>query len=456
MSHGAEPRQPRPPFRLRAWPPRMSARWLHLFAVPPITARALGVFRAFLGISLFLIVLSSPIRTVPLEEQHVYSPLAGVGWVRALAASNAGVLTVQTLAGVTALMFAGGVFARAAYAALVAALFLRTLFILLQAGAHDWGTPIVTLLALLVVPWNDAPPLAALLSRLRARVASAPGIGEPPQRSRAYGFAVWLPGLTIGLALAAAAIEKLRRSGLEWVTDGAVRYHFVADAHNAPFELGLWGATQPRLAIWMSLCGLLLEALFIGVIFVRDWRARALFGLAAAGLMAGFWVFQGIHWWAWLMLLAAFFPWDRSGIETAPPALKPVHALVVAVLISGQAWASYRRIEVEPLLSHYPMYSNTYNSPEHYEHAHSQIRFRTNGADITDRIRAADGTEVLSRILDSASGTQESRSEIRQALAEFRARYVGLYGEAPPAVDAFLFKRPFDWEAGHFTAEVLE
>ena len=435
---------------------RMTGRWLHLFGVPPITARALGAFRAVLGIALFLIVVAHPIRVVPVDQQHVYSPLSAAAWVRALAASDAGVSAIQIAAGVSALSFAAGIVPRVAYAVLVGALFLRTLFILLQAGAHDWGTPIVTLLALLVVPWNAAPGLAAGVLRRRRHRAEASDDADPPIRSRAYGFAVWLPGLTLGLAFAAAALEKLRRSGFEWVTDGAVRYHFVEDAHHAPFELGMWIATQPRLAIWLSLGGILVESFFIGVIFVRHWGARAAFGLAAAGLMAGFWVFQGIHWWAWLMLLFAFLPWDRSGVETAASGLKPVNALVVAALVAGQAWASYRRIEIEPLFSNYPMYSNTYNSPEDYEHAHAQLRFRANGGDITDRIRAADGNGILSLALENPAASPTSQEEIRQALSEFRKRYTGLYGEAPDAVEAFLFRRPFDWQAGRFTGEVLE
>ena len=426
----------------------MTGRWLHLFGVPQISATALGAFRAILGASLFLIVLTHPIQAVPVDAQRVYSPIAGLASVRLLAASGTATWTVHGVALAAAAAFAFGLHARASYCALVAALFVRTLFILLQAGAHDWGTPVLSLMALMVVPWGEAPPLAAVVRQW--------GSGDS-KRSRVYGFAVWLPGLTMGLAFAAAALEKLRRSGVEWVTDGAVRYHFVEDAANAPFDLGLWVATQPRLAVALSLFGILVEALFIGVVFVRAWKARAAFGLAAAALLCGFWVFQGIHWWPWLLLLAAFVPWDRTSQRVPDTgSLGAVHALIVAMLVSGQIWASYRRVEIEPLFSHYPMYSGSYASPADYEHAHEQLFFRANGTDITDRIRAVNGSGVISRALERANVAVDASDEIRQSLTELRKRYAGAYGEAPDTVDAFLFKRPFDWEAGHFRPEVLE
>jgi hypothetical protein len=437
-----------------------TGRWLGLFGLPAITANALGIYRALLGGSLLLIVLAYPIDAVPLEAQRVYSPLAGAGWVRTLAANGAATSAVHVLALTSALAFAAGIRARVAYAVLVAALSLRTLFILLQAGAHDWGTPLLTLWALLVVPWDDAPsPLAPL-----RRDGRGPGVvpASPDlvrQRSWRYGFAVWLPGFTIGLAFAAAALEKLRRSGLDWITTGAVRYHFVEDAANAPFDLGMWVATQPQLAVALSLGGILIEAFFIAVIFVGDWRARAAFGVAAAALMAGFWVFQGVHWWPWLMFLAAFLPWNRGPAAHASGAtarLLPVHASVVILLVAGQVWASYRRIEIEPLFSHYPMYSTTYESPEHYENAHAEMRFQVDGQDITPQVRGANGSGALARAVAIPRAERASRPDIQQPLEEFRQRYQDMYGAAPSVLDIFERRRPFDWDEGQFKPEVLQ
>jgi hypothetical protein len=273
---------------------------------------------------------------------------------------------------------------------------------------------------------------------------------------------VWLPGLTIGLAFAAAALEKLRRSGLAWITDGAVRYHFVEDAANAPFTLGRWVATQPGLAVLLSLAGIAVEAAFIAVIFCRSWRARAMFGLAGAGLMAGFYVFQGIRWWPWWVLFAAFLPWSRGDAHAAHAApsrgrdLTVVHAAVVVTLVAGQVWASYQRTEIEPLLSHYPMYSTTYDSPEYFERQQTRTRFEANGRDITDRVEAAGGAAPVLGALDAPGDVRDADTEIGRALMEFRDRYAGLYGQVPASIEAVRWSRPFDWENGHFKPDVRE
>jgi hypothetical protein len=424
--------------------------------VPAISARALGAYRALLGAALFLIVVSQRIDAVPFDGQRVYSPLAAAPWVRALAADQVATMAVHVGALSAATAFALGVLPRTSYALLVALVALRTLFVLLQAGAHDWGTPLLTLLGLLVVPWNEAPPLLAHLRGRRAAPDASAADVSSPYRSWRYGFAVWLPGLTIGLAFAAAALEKLRRSGIEWVTTGAVRYHFVEDAANAPFELGLWIATRPELSVLLSFGGLLVEAAFIAVVFIARWRGRLALGTAAAALMAGFFVFQGIHWWPWLMLLTAFLPWNRgtgARESAADRRLSPVHAGIVMCLVAGQAWASYRRVEIEPLLSHYPMYSSTYESPEHYEHAHAEMRFHAGGQDVTARVRQAGGGGPISRALEASPKERQLDPAIREALDEFRARYEGMHGEVPVALDVFERSRPFDWEQGHFNPE---
>ena len=434
----------------------MNQRWLGVFGVPGISAQALGAFRALLGAALFLIVATHRIDAVAIDEQRIYSPFVAAPWVRALAASELATLVVHAGALLAAATFALGVVPRASCALLVAALTLRTLFVLLQAGAHDWGTPLLTLLGLLIVPWNEAPRLLPM-RRGGGVPAGSAGASAIAERSRRYGFAVWLPGLTIGLALAAAALEKLRRSGVEWVTTGAVRYHFVEDAANAPADIGLWIATRPGLAVALSFAGLLVEAAFIGVVFVSDWRGRLAFGLAATALMAGFWLFQGIQWWPWLMLLPAFLPWNRGGRMAPADAgrLSLVHAAVVALLLGGQGWASYHRVEIEPLLSHYPMYSGTYESPEHYEHSHTEMRFQAAGHDVTARVRAADGGGAISRALAASDADRRADPGIGAALAGFRARYRSLYGEVPPVLDVSERSQPFDWQRGRFQPEVV-
>lgn len=428
-------------------------RWLSVFAVPRISPRSLSIFRAILGTGLLLILLDDPIRAVPRALQTAYSPLADAAWVHTLGASDTGTFALQLVACAAAIAFAVGVRARLAYVVLASVLLVHALLLLLRRGVHDWDLPIVTLLALVAVPWGDAPPLW----RLRG------GTGETgTATSRAYGFAVWLPGLTIGLALAAAAYAKIDRSGLEWITGGAVRYHFVDDGRNAPFALGLWVATHPGVAVLMSLGAVLVESLFILVVFVRGWRARGAFGLAGMGLMAGFFVFQGVHWWPWLLLFAAFLPWgpdgstDHATVPSGGRDLTPVHAALVAVLVLAQIYASYRAIEVEPLLSNFPMYSLTYESPDHFERSREQMLFEASGVDITDRVREAMGASTLEALAQSSERSTVPDQELAE-LTEFRSRYMTLYGATPPAIDVFLLRRnPFDWQEGRYLPERRE
>ncbi len=429
-------------------------RWLSILAVPAISASRLAIFRAILGFAFLLILLYDPIRAIPREVQHAYSPLADAAWVHAVGASTAATLALQLIGCAAATAFALGVRARISYVTLVAVLLVHTFVLLLRRGVHDWDLPIVTLIALILVPWGDAPPLWQLG---RARRDGATEV------SPAYGFAIWLPGFTIGLAFAAAAYAKLHRSGLEWVTGGAVRYHFVDDGRNAPFTLGLWVATHPRVAVVLALAAVLVETLFILVVVARGWRARAAIGLAGFGLMAGFFVFQGVYWFPWLILFTAFLPWNRGidgprgPVSSARRCLTPLHAVVLIVLVSAQVYASYRAIEIEPLLTNFPMYSITYQSPEHFERSREQLLFEAGGVDITDHVREAMGAATLEAIARQPAQAGGPGGELSAALAEFRARYTMLYGACPPAIDVALLRRnPFDWQAGRYLPEMRE
>jgi hypothetical protein len=343
-----------------------------------------------------------------------------------------------------ALLFALGVRPRLSYPLLVVVLLLRTLVLLLRRGVHDWDLPIVTLLALLAVPWANAPPLLQLYRARRDAVVD-------DRRSYAAGFAIWVPGLTIGLAFAAAAYAKLSYSGVAWITSGAVRYHFVQDGGNAPSGLGLWIAAHPMLSVALALGAVLVEALFIFVVFTSSWRRRALFGAAGLALMTGFYLFQGVRWWPWLIFFAAFLPWQRGQARAGVRQdLTWVHAAVVVLLVGVQVFASAQRLEVEPLVSNYPMYSHTFESPAEFDRWSVRVRFEASGVDITDRVEIADGDNTLHAIaretIERGAPTDASLRE----LAEFRGAYAERYGELPPAIDVIEVSHPFDWEAGRY------
>jgi hypothetical protein len=414
--------------------------WLRPFGIPCISAYTLASFRLVIGVALLLILLFyDPIRSIPLDRQYAYSPVAAAHWVRWLAASETATQILQILACAAALFFAIGIRPKPAYIILVAILTLHAVMLLLRRGwLHDWGLPLTTLLALVVVPWGESPRLT-----LRGRAAA-----DVERISRAYGFALWLPGLTLGLAFAAAAYAKLRRSGLEWITNGTVRYHFVEDGANAPVDLGLWIATQPGVSVGLSLAAVIVEASFFLVVFVPSWRTRAVFGAIGITMMVGFFLFQGVLWWPWWMLFAAFLPWnqhDRPRYGMSGRELTWAQALLVPVLVASQLWVSSRQFELEPFLSSYPMYANTYDSPQHYDAHHRRIRFHAAGRDISEQVGHADGESILTALAQQTTDSAIARSE----LAEFVERYTRLYGPPPHTIDV-LTEPPFDWQRGRY------
>ena len=142
----------------------------------------------------------------------------------------------------------------------------------------------------------------------------------------------------------AAAVSKFMESGVGWITTGAAKYHFLVDAHDAPTDWGLWVASHPTAAVLVSLGAVVLEGSFILHAFSHRWPARLIFGGCALLLLTGFWVFQGVFWHPWWVLMLVFVPWDTTN---RPARLSSAQVAVVGALIVVQAWASLARVEME-------------------------------------------------------------------------------------------------------------
>lgn len=264
---------------------------------------------------------------------------------------------------------------------------------LTRAGQHVWGAPMVVLLGLCFATWGDRYGIAQFFYRRRCHETN----GQRPSLG-GYGFAVWWPSLVIGVAYLCAAIAKLRLSGFEWITGGAVKYHFVEDFQGAPVNWGLMIADWPTLAVLLSLGAVLAEGSFILVNLTARPMIRLAFGLVGLSLHFGFWLFQGVVWIPWLVLYVCFLPWEQihaaglrckralprmlGAITPAPPqvypapSLKPAHWIAVATLLSAQTYACYHRFEFEPFVSDYPMYSNTSHSWEEFIQERLWTRFQ--------------------------------------------------------------------------------
>lgn len=206
-------------------------------------------------------------------------------------------------------LFGVGLFTRLVYVLFAAGLTVWVAVMLrLGTNIHVWEVPFLTVLCLIPVRWGDAFSLDEAIRRWRGR-------GHPPGRhGTQFGFAVWMPGVILGAIWTGAAVSKIQASGLEWITGGAVKYHWVIDSPQAAVDWGLWIATQHWAAVIMSFLGVALEATFIAAVFARRTATRIVLAMTIGGsLVAGFYLFHGVLWWTWVLVFLLFvLPWDAG------------------------------------------------------------------------------------------------------------------------------------------------
>jgi hypothetical protein len=450
-------------------------RSLAFRGIPHFSAQAMGLFRIAFGVMLtygFLVRLSLP-DTPALGGTPGEAELwRAWGWVEWLSLHVAARDAVGTITVVALVLFTVGLVTRAAYA--VAAVGLVVWLLVAQeygSVSHAWAPHAILLVALLIVPWGEGLTVDEWLRRRRGR---SPRAGPPGPR---YGLSVWLPGLVLGTAWLAAALSKLVGSGLAWVTGGAVRYHWAEDFLSAPTSWGAWIAGHDPLPVLFSGAGLGVEALFILHVFFRHPLARLGFGLLAASLLLGFYLFQGVFWYGWWMLLIAFLPWEaiarrlplarlgrraegREGMRLRPGLVSPVLAVLVAAILTQQAAISLASVEQMPFFTNYPMYSWTFESPEQFnarvaptKFYRAQVTDMTGGArrDITDQAYDVDMRGPLSAAVVEALGDDApswTPKEIRNRLTSARELYEHRYGERLRRVEVRLQRRVFDFDGG--------
>jgi hypothetical protein len=431
---------------------RSLSHWLAQF-IPEIDATALGWFRAALGCGFVWVALSRQLVAVPLQQQR-HRALFDLDVVHRIAASQAACNAIELAMLVAAILFAAGAFARVTYGMFVAAFALSTLVTLERTSAHDLGLPLVTYLGWLTIPWSAG------------RVFTGRAFSHAPQRS--YGFALWWPGLTLGLALLAAAYWKLHQSGLAWITGGAVKYHFVTDSANAQVDWGLWVAIHPWAAVFFSLGAIVMEAVFIVNIFARGPWTRLAAGALGASLYVALYLLQGIYWPAWHVLFLAFLPWsilnaapaERGGMAQAPsrPQIRMAQGLVVLTLVGAQAYASATGTEAEPLLSHFPMYAYTYDSVQQFEasmrpHMTRVVAARADGQDISSTLPALADDDRL-RLIDLAEQTGAQTAGLTEPERRNRVllcqRYQRETSTLPTEIAFTIERKGFDWSSGRF------
>lgn len=412
--------------------------------VPLISAEAAGLFRILFGSLVLASVVLEPVAFGHINSYDVggahglYGML--VGW---LARAPAAVESIDSWLTVFGGLFIAGVATTASYIGFVLA-FLAWASVRALARSHHVVSAIaIAMICLIPARWGDAWSVDAWVRRR--------WMGGPPAApSSRYGFGPWVLTLVLGVTFCAAAVSKLR-DGATWVMNGTVKYHFVTDLDEA---LVSWGPTltaNHTVAVVMSLAAVLIEAGVLTAAFTRSVSYRAACGLASLVLLSGFWLFQGIMWPGWWILLLGFLPWTR--IAGRRQATAQVGSLSVAqgafavALVLQQLYASWTRLEARPFISAYDMYSTTYASPAAYEAA-TNLQYRVIGLTETGTVELSDCTldEPAARLFArAADGGSVERERVR-----------GLIGRCVAARPDIVMvrlegdKEVYDWETGRF------
>jgi hypothetical protein len=333
--------------------------------IPSASAESVALFRIVFGSALLIFLFSRPVLASwavnpwngPSPAQRLMLPIfVDAPWV---------VDWLQPWVAFWGALFIIGAFARTAFACLTVGAFAWALLYTTRITHHSVSALLLTLLALQWSRWGDAWSIDAWRRRNHSSSRGA---------SHQYGYTVWAPSFVLGLVLCAAALAKLRESGLAWILNGTVKYHFLSDSSQAMVDWGLRIGHYQWLAVLLSFGAIAIETLVIVGVGARAYRYRLIAGGAVLCLLLGFSLLQGLFWPAWWILLLSFLPWHlvrRPGASAAPAMRSgpfPKLALVMVIaLVAQQLFVSLLKLEVPPVLSTYDMYSTTYASPAEYE-----------------------------------------------------------------------------------------
>ena len=374
--------------------------------IPDASAEAVAIFRVVFGGLVLALVIGRPVsaamaadpdNTLAPTHELMLGPFLGAPWI------------ADWLPGwilVWGVLFVAGAFARTSFACLTIGVLGWATLYTTATSYHTVCSLLLTLLALQGARWSDAWSVDAWRLGDRQCIRGT---------AKQYGYVTWAPALVIGIVFFAAAFAKMRDTGLAWILNGTVKYHFLSDSRAALVDWGLQVGHHPAIAVALSFGAIAIESLVLVGVLAGSYRYRIIAGLASLSLLLGFLLFQGLYWPGWWILLLAFLPWhlvrpnaSTSGPVSAgtPPAsswgpasagavrLRPrlAVALVIAVF-AQQSVVSLLRLEASPVFSTYDMYSTTYASSADYEHNAGQVFWIVglDGSDESSRCRISSG-----------------------------------------------------------------
>lgn len=350
--------------------------------IPEINAQTAGMFRIVFGTAVVAFFVSHPESAPGLNA--TFNPLTQ-GELHALVLRwlRAHPYVVDSLTPwllMTGAAFTAGLLTRLTYPLFVAGALIWVFVAVLHDSTHPHSTLALTLVALLPSRWGDALSVDSWRGRRTAKASADKEALPHNPAGKQYGYSVWVPGLVFGVAFAAAAWAKLGRNPgwTDWILNGSVKYHFITDSFNAPVDWGLQLAGHPSLAVLASFGAVGIEVFVITAAFMRSQWYRLSLGAGALALLSGFWLFMGVFWPGWWILLLAFLPWRYLSRWLGPsqtPASGPgvvmqataIQAGMIAAVLAQQIVVSALAVERAPMFTYYPMYSATYASPAQFD-----------------------------------------------------------------------------------------
>jgi hypothetical protein len=198
---------------------------------------------------------------------------------------------VQALGIAAALLAAAGIWPRASFpAAFASALFLG---LMLNAGGKVVHNDVVLMLCLL--PLLATPRTASRAWALRLPGSDRERLAVPPRLTGpAYGWPIRTAMIVVALAYLLVGFQKLRYSGLDWITTDNLRWvlYVSSDAQGEPNQLALFVADRAWLAHLFAAATITIE---LGFVFCLPFaRLRWLFVPGVVGLHLGIGLTMGL------------------------------------------------------------------------------------------------------------------------------------------------------------------
>jgi hypothetical protein len=158
------------------------------------------------------------------------------------------------------------------------------------------------------------------------------------------------------------------------------------------------------------------------------------------------------------MLLLGLLPWGQleQGTKSVNgTSISAPQTAVVVTLLLAQIYATTTSVEAEPFLSHFPMYSGTFESPAAYDRQmqYNFTRVLSVTADGDNRLVAFRQLRDDDRISlsDYSEGTAsvDNEGDVRR-LRRACAAYARQLGTHPATLQLEIERSGFDWTAGVF------